>query len=83
MADDQDASSKTEDPTQKRVDEAEQEGSIARSQELNHWFMIVGATMVVVLFAGPMAQRVMQMVMPFIASPDDIAADPGNLGRVI
>jgi flagellar biosynthetic protein FlhB len=83
MADEQDASQKTEDPTQKHIEEAEQEGSIARSVELSHWFMIVGATMVVVLFAGPMAQRVMQLVAPFLASPDDISTDPGNLGHVI
>jgi len=83
MADEQDASQKTEDPSQRRIDEAEQEGNIARSQELNYWFMIVGATMVVVLFTGPMARRVTQLVAPFLASPDDIATDPGNLGRVL
>ena len=40
MADDSDDSDKTQDPTQKRLDEAHDRGDVAKSQEVNTWFMI-------------------------------------------
>jgi flagellar biosynthesis protein FlhB len=50
MADDSD--DKTEDPTQKRLDDAVQRGDVAKSQEVNTWFMIAGATLVLSSFSG-------------------------------
>ncbi len=50
MADDSD--DKTEDPTQKRLDEALERGDVAKSQEVNTWFMIAGATLVLSSFSG-------------------------------
>jgi flagellar biosynthetic protein FlhB len=83
MADGQDSAQKTEEPSQKRIDEAEKEGQIARSLELNYWFAIGGATLVVVIFSGSIASQVARLTMPFLASADDISMDAGNLGRVL
>ncbi|SDR86745.1 flagellar biosynthesis protein FlhB [Bradyrhizobium canariense] len=52
MADEGDSSDKTEDPTQKRLDEAHDRGDVAKSQEVNTWFMIAGATLVLSSFSG-------------------------------
>src|ERR1700674_645371 len=52
MADENDSSDKTEDPTQKRLDEALERGDVAKSQEVNTWFMIAGATLVLSTFSG-------------------------------
>src|SRR6201996_1759168 len=52
MADEGDPSDKTEDPTQKRLDEALERGDVAKSQEGNTWFMIAGATLVLSWFSG-------------------------------
>jgi len=52
MADESDSSDKTEDPTQKRLDEALERGDVAKSQEVNTWFMIAGATLVLSSFSG-------------------------------
>src|SRR5580704_18133985 len=52
MADEDDSSDKTEDPTQKRLDEALERGDVAKSQEVNTWFMISGATLVLSTFSG-------------------------------
>jgi flagellar biosynthetic protein FlhB len=46
MADDSDSADKTEDPTQKRLDDAHERGDVAKSQEINTWFMIGGGTLV-------------------------------------
>ena len=51
MADD-DAAEKTQDPTQKRLDEALERGDVAKSQEVNTWFLIAGATLVLSSFSG-------------------------------
>src|SRR6201996_2367014 len=52
MADEADTSDKTEDPTQKRLDEALERGDVAKSQEINTWFIIAGGTLVMSTFGG-------------------------------
>jgi flagellar biosynthetic protein FlhB len=52
MADEDDTTERTEDPTQKRLDDAHERGDVAKSQEVNTWFMISGATLVLSTFAG-------------------------------
>ena len=49
-----DTSEKTEDPTQKRLDEALKRGDVVKSQEVNTWFIIAGGTLVLSAFAGSM-----------------------------
>jgi flagellar biosynthetic protein FlhB len=43
---------RSEDPTQKRLDDAAERGDVAKSQEVNTWFMISGATLVLSTFSG-------------------------------
>jgi flagellar biosynthetic protein FlhB len=52
MADEDDASERSEDPTQKRLDDAHDRGDVAKSQEVNTWFMIAGGTLVFSTFSG-------------------------------
>src|SRR6266702_6014570 len=52
MAEDNDPESQTEDPTQKRLEDALERGDVAKSQEINSWFMIAGGTLVVSTFSG-------------------------------
>ena len=52
MADEDDGGERTEDPTQKRLDDALERGDVAKSQEVNTWFMIAGATLVISSFSG-------------------------------
>jgi flagellar biosynthetic protein FlhB len=51
MAEEDDAE-RSEDPTQKRLDDAHDRGDVAKSQEVNTWFMIAGATLVFSTFSG-------------------------------
>jgi flagellar biosynthesis protein FlhB len=52
MADEDDGGERSEDPTQKRLDDALERGDVAKSQEVNTWFMISGATLVLSSFSG-------------------------------
>jgi flagellar biosynthesis protein FlhB len=52
MADEDDTTERSEDPTQKRLDDAHDRGDVAKSQEVNTWFMISGAALVLSTFSG-------------------------------
>ena len=45
MAEERDDTERSEDPTQKRLDEALERGDVAKSQEVNTWFVIAAATL--------------------------------------
>ncbi|MBL4801448.1 MAG: flagellar biosynthesis protein FlhB [Emcibacter sp.] len=51
MADDQDESQKTEEPTAKKLQEAEEKGEVAKSQEIKHWFILFSATIIIMVSA--------------------------------
>ena len=46
----EDSDEKTEEPTQKRLDDALKRGDVVKSQEVNTWFLIAGATLVLSSF---------------------------------
>ena len=80
MADDHDAAEKTEDPTQKRLDDAHDRGDVAKSQEVNTWFMIAGATLVLSTFSGSIGGGIMMPLRNLVANSWMIHADgPGLL----
>ncbi|MGB7257413.1 MAG: flagellar biosynthesis protein FlhB [Pseudolabrys sp.] len=47
-----DDSQKTEDPTQKKLDEALKRGDVVKSQEVNTWFIIAGGTLALTAFSS-------------------------------
>jgi flagellar biosynthesis protein FlhB len=76
MADEQtDNSEKTEDPTQKRLEEAIKRGDVARSQEVSTWFIIAGATLVLIAFSGGMGAGLTTTMRGLIANAHDIRTD--------
>jgi flagellar biosynthetic protein FlhB len=80
MADDNDASDKTEDPTQKRLDDAHDRGDVAKSQEINTWFVIAGATLVLSTFSASIGGGILTPLRNLIANSWMIHADgPGLL----
>src|SRR5215510_45225 len=68
MAEDNDPESQTEDPTQKRLDDAHQRGDVAKSQEINTWFVIAGGTLVLLAFAGTMSQNLSTSMRGLLAN---------------
>jgi flagellar biosynthesis protein FlhB len=77
MADDSDTE-KTEDPTQKRLDDAHEKGDVAKSQEVNTWFLIAGATLVLSSFSGSIGGGIQMPLRNLIANSWMIRTDgPG------
>jgi flagellar biosynthetic protein FlhB len=75
MADEPDSGDKTEDPTQKRLDEALKRGDVVKSQEVNTWFVIAGATLVLMGFAGGMGEGLTTTMRGLISNAHDIRVD--------
>jgi flagellar biosynthetic protein FlhB len=77
MSDDSD-NEKTHDPTQKRLDDAHQKGDVAKSQEVNTWFLMAGATLVLSSFGASVGSTLQMPMRNLLANSWMIRVDgPG------
>jgi flagellar biosynthesis protein FlhB len=80
MADEDDSSDKSQDPTQKRLDEALERGDVVKSQEINTWFVIAGGTLIMSIFSGSIGGGIEMPLRNLIANSWMIHTDgPGLL----
>ena len=79
MAEGADSASKTEDPSQRRLEEARRKGDVARSTEVGPFAAMAGAAAVLLVAGGPIARGLAGGVLPFLAHPDafDMSAQGG------
>ena len=77
MADD--TEDKTEDPTQKRLDDALEKGDVVKSQEVNTWFVIAGGTLVLSTFSGSVGGGILMPLRNLIANSWMIRTDGAGL----
>ena len=82
MADDDD-SEKSEDPTQKRLDDALERGDVAKSQEVNTWFVLAGATLILMTFSGQMSTSLTTIMRGLIVHAHEIPVDGAGLVRMM
>ena len=75
MAEEQDDTEKTEDPTQKRLEEALKRGDVVKSQEVNTWFVIAGAALVLTAFSSGMGTSLTATMRGLIANSYNIRVD--------
>ncbi len=75
MAEEQDDFDKSEDPTQKRLDEALERGDVAKSQEVSTWFIIAGATLILTAFSGGVGSALQATLGGLIANAHRIRTD--------
>lgn len=76
MAEEQkDDSQKTEEPTPKRLQDAREKGQVARSQEVNHWFIILGFALILGVMSPWVVNRIGLALLPFIERPHDIIVE--------
>jgi len=73
---------KSEDPTAKRLEDAIKRGDVAKSQEVNTWFLLLGATLAMFMFGGPAAN---QLAIAFrdVLGNLHLATDPSLVTRAI
>ena len=78
-----DDSLKTEEPTQRRLEEAREKGQVAKSQEVGHWFMILAFAVIIGLLAPQVASGLSESMASLIARAHEYPVDPGGLGRIL
>ncbi|MCR9256877.1 MAG: flagellar biosynthesis protein FlhB [Alphaproteobacteria bacterium] len=78
-----DDSEKTEEPTDKKLSEAKDEGQVARSMEVNHWFILLAALMFIGLMGKSFALTVYNTFESFISRPDLIPTGVGGIGGAL
>lgn len=79
MADDQDKSQKTEQPSQRKLDEAQKKGDSPRSQEIPGWFVLASGLFVIAVMSQATMGAVSDWLRMFLARPHDIAVDAAAL----
>jgi flagellar biosynthetic protein FlhB len=79
LADEQDDTEKSEEPTQKRLDEALERGDVVKSQEVNTWFVLGAATLVLLSFSGEMSSGLNGMLRGFLGQAHAIPVDGRGL----
>lgn len=83
MAEEQDDSSKTEEPTAKRLDDARKRGQVAVSREVNSWFVLLAATLMLAGFASSLADRTKVLLLTFLSEPHRLRVDVSNLRGLV
>ena len=77
---DEDKESKTQDPTQKRLDDALEKGDVAKSQEVNTWFVIAASTLLLSSFSGSISKGIEVPMRNLMMNAHQIRVDgPGLL----
>jgi len=78
----EDESSKTEEPSERKISKAKEEGDIAISQDVKSFIMLIGALFVVWLFAPIMSRWLINICSSFIEKSTDIEITPNNFVQV-
>ena len=81
MAEHQDQD-RTEEPTLKKLTDAIEKGDVAKSLEVNTWFVITGGTLVLVAFAGAMSSGLKVSLGGVIANAGTIMVSGPDLLRL-
>lgn len=83
MADDQDQSQKTEDPTAKRLEDARKKGQVPTSREVNNFFILLSLTFFIMLMAPGMMESLKLRLSRFIGAPDDMDLESTAFGDLM
>ncbi|MEX2035449.1 MAG: flagellar biosynthesis protein FlhB [Xanthobacteraceae bacterium] len=80
---DQHDTDRSEDPTQKRLDEALKRGDVVKSQEVNTWFVLAGGTLVLAAFSGSMGGGLTATFRGLLANSYQIPVDGRGLMAIV
>ena len=75
MADEADNEDRTEDPTQRKLDEATEKGDVPKSQEIGTFFVLCGFTLALLVAAGWSARDAMLSLRAFLMNAHQIPSD--------
>ena len=84
MADEeQDQSSKTEDPTQHKLDESRRRGQVPLSREVNTWILLLASTFVVTNMGDDIARSLTVHLRYYLEFAHSMPTGPGGIATVL
>ena len=82
MAGDVENEDRTEEPTQRKLDEAVEKGDVARSQEIGTFFVLCGFTLALLVAAGSSARDAALSLRSFLMNAHQVSDDAGALFHI-
>lgn len=79
----EDEASKTEDPSERKIEKAKEEGDTAVSQDAKSFIMFIGMLFVIWLVFPLMMKWFYQYALKFIENPESIPTDPLHIQRLL
>ena len=83
MADDHDDSQATEQPTQKRLDQARESGDVIKSTEVSAFVLLAGGTLAIAMFGQSTALGIAKLLTIFIEQPEQMSVDGAGLSAML
>jgi flagellar biosynthetic protein FlhB len=83
MADDRDDSQATEQPTQKRLDQARESGDIVKSSEVSAFVLLLGGTLSIGMFGKSTMLGIAKLLTVFIEQPELMSVDGAGLTAML
>src|SRR5215470_17644468 len=83
MAEEADDAEKTEDPSQRRLDEALRYGDVAKSQEVNVWFVTAASALVLLSFSASTAGDLRIMLRNLLETSYQVSFDGAALAGLL
>jgi flagellar biosynthetic protein FlhB len=82
MAEEQDDSQRTEQPTQKRLRDAEEKGDVAQSPEIATLAVLAAATGFIAIWGGSTASQIRGLMTSFLAEPHRLNVSSGSMSEL-
>jgi flagellar biosynthetic protein FlhB len=79
MADDRDDSQRTEEPTQRRLDEARAHGDVVKSTEVSTFAVLAGGTLAIAMFGPSSAEQAAFTLRGYLENAGQIDTDPASV----
>lgn len=81
--DSDDDTSKTEDPSAKKLEEARKRGQVAQSRDMNTWLLLLATTILIGTAIPAMFRDFSDFLKIFLEQPSLLSAGPGDLSRIL
>jgi flagellar biosynthetic protein FlhB len=75
----EDKSQQTEQPTQRRLDQADDKGDVVKSQEVTTFVVLLGGTLSIAIFGKSTAESFTRMFRVFLEQPDRMPVDSNGV----
>ncbi|MDE3115614.1 MAG: flagellar biosynthesis protein FlhB, partial [Pseudomonadota bacterium] len=79
MAEDRDDAERTEEPTQRRLDDAAEHGDMVKSPELSTFILLAAGTLAIAMFGHSGSEAFARAFRVFLEQPDQIAVGPADM----